>query len=140
MTTPTVFIFGVECSDAAKITIKHIKYHEKEFTVIGNTSIYFESFTSWAMPTRFIINNISSVPVTVTGCNLLIGNQTIPSRYFLQKKNNNDLFPERTEHLKVYNIYGFAESGKNIFVPMIIEPNDIAEIQLGQTLIKNPME
>ncbi len=66
MSTKTNFHLYFVAQDTCRIKIKHIKFKEHEFLINkGLNEISFESFTSWDLPCKFIVTNLSDVLINL---------------------------------------------------------------------------
>lgn len=60
MSTKTNFHLYLVAQDTCRLKIKHIKFKEHEFLINkGAQEISFESLTSWTLPCRFVVTNLS---------------------------------------------------------------------------------
>ena len=66
MSTKTNFYLYFDSQDNCQIKIKHVKFKEHEFSLVqGLNEICLESFTSWTLPCRLIVTNLSDKPITL---------------------------------------------------------------------------
>ena len=66
MSTKTNFHLYFEAQDTCQIKIKHVKFKEHEFLLSqGANEISLDSFTSWTLPCRLIVTNLSDKPIAL---------------------------------------------------------------------------
>lgn len=65
MSSKTNFHFSIVTDTPAQLSIRNVKFPEKIFDIESSNEVIYSSFTSWTLPSRFFIKNLSSTPVTI---------------------------------------------------------------------------
>lgn len=65
MSSKTNFHFSIVTDTPAQLSIRNVKFPEKIFDIESSDEVIYSSFTSWTLPSRFLIKNLSSKPVTI---------------------------------------------------------------------------
>ena len=65
MSSKTNFYFSIVTNTPAQLSIRNIKFPEQIFDIEESSEVVLPSFTSWTMPSRFLIKNLSETPVSI---------------------------------------------------------------------------